>query len=120
MATKDTGPKKFPAPTKDRFLIDDLANQVSAFVYAADEAEAFNSFKNKIYPTELILIKDETVCQVLYALSNKNTETLSKLEQLKNARLFLLAWGHKREDEESIKTRFLRNAKNVICFPILH
>ena len=116
MATKDTGPKKFSVPTKARFLIGDLTKQVSAFVYTADEAEALNSFKNKIYPTELILIKDEAICRVLYSLSNKNAESISKLEQLKNVRLFLLAWGHKREDEESIKTRFLHNANNTFSF----
>ena len=103
MPTKDTGPKKFSVPTKARFLIDEQTKQVASFVYTTEEQESLNSFKNKIAPTELVLVKDEAICRVLYALSRKNNESKPRVDQLKDARLFILSWVQRREMLETIQ-----------------
>ena len=114
----DAGPKKFPVPTKARLLINEFTREIETFVYTSDEAEALNSYKNKIYPTELIIAKDEAICRVLYALSRKNTDTRPQLEQLKEARLFILAWGYMKENEEVAKTQYSTQFRNY-TLPIL-
>ena len=104
MNINDDGPKKFPVPTKARFPIGDFTTEIASFVYTDDKAEALNSFRNKIHPAELVLAKDEEICRALYAVSRKNTDGRPHLDQLKEARFFILAWVRKRENEDVAKT----------------